>query len=352
MSTAEKTEKATPKRREDARRKGQIARGAELPAALGFLAVLIALNVLREDLFMGAGNFLAETMRHAGSNNPLTIADVHNLILAGGKVFAMLSLPVMGAAFVAGLVGNFAQGGLSFSAEALKPKGNRFNPATNIKKIFGSDNAVNLVKTFVKLAFLGTVAYGVLAPIITDAPNLINAPLSSVAVNLGTAFYSLGLRFGLVLLTLALADYGWSWYKNEKSMRMSKQEIRDEFKDQEGDPTVKNQRRRAARALTQKRSMAAVPTATVVITNPTHFAVALRYNRDKDAAPIVVAKGADENARKIREIARANDIPLVENPPLARALYKAVEPNQIIPIELFSAVAEVLAFVFRQRNPS
>lgn len=350
MSSAERTEKATPKRREDARRKGQIARGAELPAALGFLAVLFVLNVLRENLFNGAGNFLAEMMRLAPSNNPLTISDVHNLILRAAKVFAMLSLPIIGAAFVACLVGNFAQGGLSFSTEALKPKGSRFNPASNIKKIFGSDNAVNLVKTFIKLVFLGSVAYGVLAPVIIDAPNLINAPISSVAVHLGSAFYGLSFRFGFVLLTLALADYGWSWYKNEKSMRMTKQEIRDEFKEQEGDPTVKNQRRRAARALTQKRSMAAVPTATVVITNPTHFAVALRYNRDKDAAPIVVAKGADETARKIREIAGINNIPLVENPPLARALYKAVEPNQIIPIELFSAVAEVLAFVFRQRS--
>lgn len=350
MSSAEKTEKATPKRRADARRKGQIARGAELPAALGFLAVLLALNMLHQELFKSAGDFLAEMMRNAPSNNPLTIVDVHNLILQAGKVFAVLSLPVIAAAFVAGLVGNFAQGGLSFSTEALKPKGNRFNPASNIKKIFGSDNAVNLVKTFVKLVFLGTVAHGVLAPIIMDAPSMMNAPIASVAVHLGTAFYSLSLRFGLVLLTLALADYGWSWYKNEKSMRMTKQEIRDEFKEQEGDPMVKNQRRRAARALTQKRSLAAVPTATVVITNPTHFAVALKYNRDKDAAPIVVAKGADEIARKIREIAGLNDIPLVENPPLARALYKAVEPNQIIPIELFSAVAEVLAFVFRQRS--
>lgn len=348
--SAERTEKATPKRREDARRKGQIARGAELPAALGFLAALITLNALHETFFKSAGNFLAATMRTAASNEPLTIPSVHNLILEGGKVVALLTLPIVAAAFAAGLTGNFAQGGLSFSTEALKPKGNRFNPAQNIKKIFGSDNAVNLVKTFVKLALLGSASYNILVPIIADAPTFINAPVSTVAVKLGTAFYTLGLRCGLILLTLALADYGWSWYKNEKSMRMTKQEIRDEFKDQEGDPHIKNQRRRAARALTQKRSLAEVPTATVIITNPTHFAVALRYNREKDAAPIVVAKGADEMARKIREIAGSHDIPLFENPPLARALYKAVEPNQIIPIELFSAVAEVLAFVFRQRN--
>lgn len=348
--SAERTEKATPKRREDARRKGQIARGAELPAAFGFLAALIALSWFHDVFFGSTGNFLAQTMRTAASHNPLTIPMVHNLILEAGKIVALLTLPVVAAAFAAGLVGNFAQGGFSLSAEALKPKGNKFNPAKNIKKIFSSDNAINLIKTFVKLILLGAVSYNVLVPIITDAPAFINAPIPTVAVKLGTVFYTLGLRCGLVLIVLALADYGWSWYKNEKSMRMTKQEIRDEFKEQEGDPHIKNQRRRAARALTQRRSLAEVPTATVIVTNPTHFAVALRYNRERDAAPIVVAKGADEVARKIREIANSHDIPLFENPPLARALYKAVEPNQIIPVELFSAVAEVLAFVFRQRS--
>ena len=154
----------------------------------------------------------------------------------------------------------------------------------------------------------------------------------------------------MVLLVFAFADYGYAWYKHEKSLKMSKQDIRDEYKKQEGDPMVKGQRRRAARELTQKRSMAQVPTASVVITNPTHFAVALRYDRDTDAAPIVIAKGADKIAAKIREIARENNIPLIENPPLARALYKAVEPNQIIPDEFFGAVAEILAYVYRQKK--
>jgi flagellar biosynthetic protein FlhB len=149
---------------------------------------------------------------------------------------------------------------------------------------------------------------------------------------------------------MAGADYAYSWYKNEKSMKMTKQEVRDEYKEQEGDPMVKGQRRRIARNLVQKRSLAAVPTASVIITNPTHFAIAIRYDRDKDAAPVVVAKGADNMAAKIRALAKDNNIPMIENKPLARALYKSVEPNQMIPVEFFSAVAEVLAYVFRQKG--
>ena len=139
-------------------------------------------------------------------------------------------------------------------------------------------------------------------------------------------------------------------YKHEKSLRMTKQEVRDEFKQQEGDPHIKGQRRRSARALVQKRSLAEVPSATVIVTNPTHYAVALRYDRDQDAAPEVIAKGADIIAKKIRDIARENDILVVENPPLARSLYRLVEPNQMVPIEFFGAVAEILAYVYRKES--
>lgn len=178
----------------------------------------------------------------------------------------------------------------------------------------------------------------------------IHAPLPTIVAKLGEVLFALGFRCGLVLLGLAAADYGYAWYKHEKSLRMTKQEIRDEYKQQEGDPMVKGQRRRAARALTQRRSISAVPTASVVITNPTHFAVALRYDRDDDAAPVVVAKGADVIAAKIRQLATEHNVPLIENPPLARALYKMVEPNQIIPAEFFAPVAEILAYVFRQKE--
>lgn len=346
----EKSEKATPKKREDAKRKGQIARGAELPAALGLLGALLAISFLSESFFGTLSVYFQDTARQIGVTKELNSADVAVLFINAIKNLALIAVPVMIVALTAGIAGNFAQGGFTLTAEALKPKGSKFSPAKNIKKIFGLDSLVNLIKSIVKLLLLGTIAYGVLSPVIENAPTLVNAPLGTVAAKLGETLYSLAFRCGLVLIALALADYGYSYYKHEKSLKMSKQDIRDEYKQSEGDPMVKSQRRNAARAITQKRSMAAVPTASVIITNPTHFAIALRYDREKDAAPIVVAKGADKMAFKIREIAKEHDIPLVENKPLARALYKAVEPNQIIPAEFYAAIAEILAFVFRQKR--
>ncbi len=344
----EKTEKATPKRRDDARRKGQIARGAELPAALSFLGALIALKIGSSDIFGRMGYYIQRSASNIAETKPLTEPDVHILFIEAGKILAIFLAPIILVAFVGVLAGNFAQGGLTFTGKALMPKADKFNPAKNIKRIFGLDSVVNLCKSMVKLVFLGTIAYGVLSPVLETAPTLINAPLPTVVTRLGEILYSLAFRCGMVLLLLACADYGYAWYKHEKSLRMSKQDIRDEYKQQEGDPMVKGQRRRIARELTQKRSMAEVPTASVVVTNPTHFAVALRYDRERDAAPIVVAKGADKIAAKIREIARENNVPLIESPPLARALFKAVEPNQIIPTEFFGAVAEILAFIYRK----
>lgn len=346
----EKTEKATPKRREDARKKGQIARGAELPAALSFLGALIALKIVSADVFGKVGYYIQNSARQIAEFKPLTDTDLQVIFIEAAKILALLSLPVVLVGFVSVLAGNFAQGGLSLTGNALMPKADKFNPVKNIKKIFGLDSIVNLVKSCLKLIVVGFIAYGVLSPVFENAPLFIHAPLPTIAVRLGETLYTLAFRCGMILLLFAAADYGYSFYKHEKSLKMSKQDIRDEYKSQEGDPMVKGQRRQRARALIQKRSMASVPTASVVVTNPTHFAIALRYDRDKDAAPVVVAKGADNIAAKIREIARANNIPLVENPPLARALYKTVEPNQIIPVEFFGAVAEILAFVFRQKE--
>ncbi|MFM9904709.1 MAG: flagellar biosynthesis protein FlhB [Pyrinomonadaceae bacterium] len=348
--SSEKTEKATPKKREDARKKGQIARGAELPAALAFLGVLITLRLISGNIFEQVGYFIQNSASRIADPKALTDVDLHVMLIGGGKMFAQLTLPVLLVGFTAVVAGNFAQGGLTLTAAAMKPKADRFNPAKNIKKVFGLDGIVNLTKSLLKLIFIVMVAYSVLAPVIETAPSFINAPLPTVAVKLGETLYSLAFRCGIVLLLLAVADYGYSWYKHEKSLRMTKQEIRDEYKQQEGDPMIKGQRRRAARAMAQKRSLSEVPTASVVITNPTHFAVALRYDRDRDAAPIVVAKGADNIAATIRGLAAEHDIPLVENPPLARALYKTVEPRQTIPVEFFGPVAEILAYVFRQNE--
>lgn len=347
-----RTEKPTPRRREEARKKGQVARRPELASTASFLAALMVLRFTGDDLLQRSARLFEATTQLVTTKNELTIPLVQSIFVGAGTNLALLTLPVIGAALTAGFAANFAQGGLTFAVQALAPKAEKFNPISNLKRVFGANGLIELVKSFLKLAGLTLACWGTLEQAIAQAPLLIGAPSASTFAALGSTIYSLSLRAGGVLLVIAGLDYFYGWYKHEKSLRMSKQELKDEYKRQEGDPLVKSQRRRAARAYTQRRIAAEVPKADVVVTNPTHFAVALRYDRDKDAAPIVVAKGADLMAKQIREIAKANKVAIVENPPLARSLYKSVEVGSIIPAELFRAVAELLAYVYRQRATS
>lgn len=348
--SSDKTEKATPKRREDARKKGQVARRPEVAAIGAFLAALMMLRVSGNDLLHRSAQLFSAASASVVSTQDLTIEGVHGMLIEASATLALLSLPIIAAALTAGLVGNFAQGGLTLAPEAFKPKVERFNPVANVKKVFGSNGPVELLKSFLKLGGLVAACYGVFGRTLQEAPQLIGAPSAKTLAALGSLVYGLGLRAGGVLFLVAALDYGYGLYKHEKSLKMTKQELKDEYRKQEGDPSTKHQRRRIARARSQRRIVAEVPRADLIITNPTHFAVALRYDRERDAAPIVVAKGADLMAKKIREIAKAHKIAIVENPPLARSLYKSVEMGQMIPAELFRAVAELLAFVYRQRD--
>jgi flagellar biosynthesis protein FlhB len=348
--SSDRTEKATPQRREDARKKGQVARRPEVAAIGAFLAALLMLRVSGNDLLQRSAQLFKGAAASVVTSSPLTIESLHGILIEASGTLALLSLPIVAAALAAGLVGNFAQGGLTLAPEAFKPKAERFNPVSNIKKVFGSNGPIELLKSFLKLGGLVAACYGVFGRAIQDAPLLIGAPSEKTLSAIGSLIYDLGLRAGGVLFLVALLDYGYGWYKHEKSLRMTKQEQKDEYRKQEGDPLIKHQRRRIARSRSQRRIVTEVPRADLVITNPTHFAVALRYDRERDAAPTVVAKGADLMAKKIRELAKAHDVPIVENPPLARSLYKSVEMGQTIPPELFRAVAELLAYVYRQRN--
>jgi len=346
--SAERTEKPTPKRRQEARKKGQLARRPELAAATAFLASLLMLRTVSGDLWLRASKIFVNALRRADGAE-LTPLAVHRMLIEGVANAALLAVPVIASALVAGMAANFAQGGLSFTPSALKPRGERFNPLANLKRAFGLNGVVELLKSLLVLGGIGAVCYGFFSQTVSESPALVGATAPAVFTAAGHLVYELAWRAGAVALCAAAADYGYGWYQHEKSLRMTKQEIKDEYKQQEGDPHVKGQRRRAARALVQ-RSLQAVPRADVVITNPTHFAVAIRYERDTDAAPVVVAKGADLVAKRIREIAQENRVAVIENPPLARALYRAVDVGKVIPSEFFRAVAELLAYVYRQRE--
>ncbi|MDX6385268.1 MAG: flagellar biosynthesis protein FlhB [Blastocatellia bacterium] len=349
---SDRTEKATPKRREVAREKGQVARRPELAAAASFLAALIMLRVDADQLLHRSAKLFQDANGYIVTREPLTIPALQGMFVTAGANLAMLCLPVIAAAMAAGVAGNFAQGGLTFAPKALMPKAERFNPVANVKRVFGGNSVVELLKSLIKLGGLTIACYGVLVRTIAESPKLIGAPSPRVFLSLGSLIYALGLRAGGVLLLVAVLDYFYGWYKHEKSLRMTKQEMKDEMRKQEGDPMIKNQRRRAARALAQRRIASEVPRADVVVTNPTHFAVALKYDRERDAAPTVVAKGADLMAKRIREIAAEHDVTIVENPPLARSLYATVEVGGTIPAELFRAVAELLAYIYKQREPT
>jgi flagellar biosynthetic protein FlhB len=345
-----KTEKATPKRREDARKKGQMARGPKLPAALGFMAALLVMRITGNDWLFQAKQIFASITSHLSSAHALTAESAHKTFIEAGWALSLLTLPVLASVMVASIAGNFLQDGFSLTPNALAPKLERLNPIANLKRIFSSKTVIEFFKSFIELSIVGAVCYGVLTTVITSAPTLVGSPASQTIGSIGELLYELGIRIGGVLILFAMIDYGYKWYTHQQSMKMSKQDIKDEYRSQEGDPMAKGQRRRAARALVQRRLTVEVPRADVVITNPTHYAVALLYDHKKSPAPMVVAKGADLMAKRIREIARANDVTIVENPPLARALYRDVEAGQSIPPELFRAVAEVLAYVYRQRQ--
>ncbi|MBV9849490.1 MAG: flagellar biosynthesis protein FlhB [Armatimonadetes bacterium] len=344
----EKSFPATPKRREEARKKGQVARSAELGAAATLLALILALHVL---LPGDAGLSLLRDTQAAfrfGGHDALTFGDVQRWQMTGLLWAGRLLLPTLLLALALGLAVGVGQVGFHIAPEALAPQWQRVNPASGLKRLFSLRGTVELVKSLLKLLFIGGVCYGALHGVIASGEmlGLTRKPLPEALGVVGGLLWMLGLRVAVALFILAIADYAYQKYDHEKNLRMSMSEIKQEMKQSEGDPQVKARVRRLQREMSKRRMMQDVPKATVVITNPTHYAVALHYEHGM-GAPKVLAKGQDEIARRIKEIAQENNVPLVENKPLAQTLYRTVEIGDEIPADLYEAVAQVLAFVFR-----
>ncbi|GAB6933468.1 flagellar biosynthesis protein FlhB [Calditerricola satsumensis] len=345
----EKTEKPTPRRRQEARRKGQVAKSVELPAALILLVAFL--------LLLAAGKQLAyETavlLRHGLAVDvraPLTARTVERLLmtyaLAGIKIVAPFAL----VALLLGVLGNAVQFGFLVTTDPLVPRWTRVNPVEGFRRILSVRALVELGKTLVKFGvILGALAL-VLWREVDRIAMLARMPLAQGLAYLGETSVKLGLVFSGLLVALAALDYGYQRLVYERQLRMSKQEVKDEYKRTEGDPLIKQRIRKRQREMAMRRMMQEVPKADVVITNPVHVAVALRYDAAEMDAPRVVAKGADYLALKIRQIAGQHGVTIMENPPLARALYARVEVGQTIPEDLYRAVAEVLAYVYRLKG--
>ncbi|MFQ5587605.1 MAG: flagellar biosynthesis protein FlhB [Nitrospiria bacterium] len=345
----EKTEKATPKRREEARRKGQVVTSRELSSAF-----LILFSVL---IFKGFGLDLILKMKAAMihtyatlSAAEMTPAVFSQLMREGMFQFFLMTIPLIGFIALVGGLSVVVQHGVLFTTAPLAPDWGRINPLSGFKRVFSMQGFVNGAKTFLKFLVIGGVAYGAISDKMPDVLVLGKMTPGEIIILTGEMMGAVVVRCGAVVAVIGAADFGFQWWEHEKKLRMSKQEIKEETKQTEGTPLVKSRIRSLQREMAKKRMMADVPTADVVITNPTRLAVALRYESQSMSAPKVVAKGAGFVAEKIREIARENGVPLVENKPVARSLFKTVEVGQPIPSAVYRAVAEILSYVYKLKG--
>ncbi|MFT8319511.1 MAG: flagellar biosynthesis protein FlhB [Bacillus sp. (in: firmicutes)] len=345
----EKTEKATPKKRQDTRKKGQVAKSQDVNTAIVLLAVFAVLHFTGGYMLEG---FIA-LMNHSFQDFMLTDLSeqtVKNIFLQILKEMALLLSPILITAVIAALIANYMQVGFLFTTEPIQFKLEKINPISGFKRIFSLRSIIELLKSILKISFIGIVVFSILWSQFNELLVLSQKPVYASLLTLAKLTVQMGLYASGVLLFLSLLDYLYQRFDYEKNIKMSKQDIKDEYKNMEGDPLIKSKIKQRQREMAMRRMMQDIPKADVVITNPTHYAIALKYEEDKYDAPYVVGKGIDFVAQKIKLIAKENDVVMVENRPLARALYSQIEVGDVVPEEFFKTVAEILAFVYRTRN--
>ncbi|MEW5701260.1 MAG: flagellar biosynthesis protein FlhB [Candidatus Zixiibacteriota bacterium] len=348
-SFQEKTEPATPRRREEARKKGQVARSAELNSFAVLFAGVLLLFFVAPSLITG----LSALMRHYLGNLaavPVGPEGFTAILRHVAVRTAIILVPLFGVVVVVGVVINAAQVGFQMTAETLQPRLDKLNLVGGFKRLFSRRSLVELLRDLLKLTLIGIVAYYAVRSEFGGFVTLTGADPVAILTFVGGAIFRVAIKIVLALLLLALFDYAFQRWDYERSLRMSKYEVREELKQYEGSPLMRSRIRQVQRELARMRMTREIPKADVVVTNPTELAVALKYDADTMSAPTVVAKGARLLAQKIREIAAQAHVPIVENPPLARALYASVEVGAIVPAELYRATAEVLAYVYRLRG--
>ena len=348
----DRTEQPTGKKLKDARKEGKIARSRDLAVAGASVAATIALARMGGRLMSGLGERLSSDLGHFGDHalRPISGGDLSHLVVTNGVLIGSLVGPIAMATMITGVAVHGFQGGWSFAPGALRLNWSRLNPANNAKSFVSLQKGADTLKTFVSVAVIAWLGWRAVRSMVFEMPALAWTSPMGGAVAAWNQTETLLWQVAVALGLLSIADYGLQYYRLRSSLRMTKQEVRNESKESDGSPEVKGKIRKLQREMARRRMMADVPKATVVITNPTHFAVALRYQRGSMTAPIVLAKGADHVALAIREKARQHGIPIVENKPLAQALFKTAEIGEMIPAPLFAAVAEVLAQLIRLKQ--
>lgn len=351
-STGERTEKPSAKRLRDARERGQVPRSQDVVAAFALLGVTLVLARTGESAFMRMQSRLADGLLSLSetSRGSVDLGALSLLVRSDVVLIGLVTGPALLAAAVIALAGNVAQSGWVFAPQKLTPDWTRLSPAHGLARLKPSQGGVDLLKTLIAMTAISAVAYVVVRRVLVESTRLASmAPLSAAVEGWGNV-ESLLFQVGFALLALAGADLGLQWWRHYSSLKMTRQELIDESKSSDGRPEVKARVRKIQRDMNRKRMLTSVKTATVVVTNPTHYAVALKYHRATMSAPVVVAKGKDLLAQRIKAIARDNGVPMVENVPLAQALYAGADVGDAIPGALFGAVAEVLAYLVRIRQ--
>ncbi|MDQ0193475.1 flagellar biosynthesis protein FlhB [Paenibacillus wynnii] len=351
LFAGEKTEKATPKKRQDARKKGQVPKSAELSGAVVLLSAVLSLSMF--------GGFIKERVVSLYTdvflnrlNMEVTPDNVTLLLNEYGVQILILLAPLLGITFIVAIVVNLAQVGFMATGEGITPKFSKINPIKGFKNIVSMRSFVEFLKSIFKLVIISYLVYSTIWAQKSDFASLSHIGLDGIFKFAAAMTVKLGIKIGAALMVMAALDYMYQRYEHEKSLKMSKQDIKDEYKKSEGDPLIKGKIRERQRRMAMQRMMQEVPNADVIITNPTHFAVALKYDGSKMEAPQIVAKGQDFVALRIRELAKEHGIMTMENKPLARALFQRAEIGDIVPADLFQAVAEVLAYVYKLKGKS
>lgn len=350
MSSQEKTEKATPKKRRDERKKGNVFQSKDIVTVASIAIAFYFIKLWMPHIFKFMSSFIKKYFTKAAYidsiNNQFVIgvfADISKMIIliAGILMFLMM---------LVGVVGSGAQTKFLFSKEAFKIKFSKLDPLKGLKKMFSLKSAVEVIKNLLKISVLGLVVYNIIIKNIKYFPKLVGLDLLSSITLVFNIVMSLVNSIIIYFIIMAVIDYLYQWWEYEKNIKMSKQEVKDEYKNIEGNPEIKGKRKDRQRRMAMSRMMQQVPEADVIVRNPTHFAIAIKYDVTTDRAPIVIAKGKDYVAQKIINIASQNNIYMIENRPLARALYKEVDLNREVPIEYYEPIAEILAWVYRLKE--
>lgn len=349
MTSDDKTEEPTAKKLQEAKKKGQVPKSIDLNSAIILLGITFILSIMGNYFYNNGRLYIIESFKYLNKDD-ISLQNLSAVFIFNLKNGLIASLPVILTVMVLGITGNILQTGFILTSESLKFKFERINPIEGMKRFFNKRAFVELLKSISKVALISYIVFSFIKTKLNEILRTSDLNPKGIYPFVKNIIDSELIRLVIFLFAVGIVDYVFQRKQYKKELRMTKQEVKEEFKQMEGDPQIKSRIRQKQRAMAMRRMMHEVPKATVVVTNPTHYAIALRYEKDMESAPRVVAKGCDIIALKIKEIAKSSNVPIVENKNLARSLYAQVEIDELVPVELYQAVAEIIAYVYSMKN--